>query len=122
MEQNKLKLPKFKLNSNLLRLHYSYETLLHDIVEELKKIPSLDRLRMNPELTKMVCQVIEEVSLAKPIKGKIDKKTLVIEVFSKLFDLTEDEQKLMSNDIDFCCNNNLIKRRSICEKMFGFFF
>ena len=122
MERNKLKLPKFKLNSNLLKLHYTYETLLVDIVEELKKIPNLEHLRMNPELTKMVCQVVEEICYSKTIKGKIEKKTLVIEVFSKIFNLTEEEQKAMSNDIDFCCNNGLIKRSSICERVFRFFF
>ena len=122
MEQNQIKLPKFKLNSQLLKLHYTYETLLADIVKELQKIPNLEQLRMNPELTKMLCSVVEQVCVSKSIKGKIDKKTLVIEIFNKLFNLTEDEQKKVSDDIDFICINKLVRGVNLCEKLFRFFF
>ena len=48
MERNKLKLPKFKLNSNLLKLHYTYKTLLVDIVEELEKNTKFGTFKNEP--------------------------------------------------------------------------
>lgn len=122
MEQNAIKLPKFKLNSQLLKLHYTYESLVVAIIEELNKIPNLQQLKLNPELTKMLCCVVENITVSKTIKGKIDKKTLVGEVLTKVFDLTEPEQLLVGNDIDFMCNNNLVKGMGMCEKISRFFF
>lgn len=122
MEGNKLTLPKFKLESNLLRLHYTFASLLDMLVEELNKIPQLEDLKLNQDLTKLLCTVVEEVNLNKSIKGKIDKKNLVIQVLVKVFNLTEDEQLIISNNIDFMCDNKLIQKSSLCTKMFKLFF
>ena len=121
MEQNKIQLPKFKL-LNKLKLHCTYGSLVECIIEEIKKIPDLNSLKMNPDLTKMICTVVEEICSDKKLKGKIEKKSLVVEVLQKSFDLNEEEQKLLSSNIDFICDNDMIKRISTCHKIFKFFF
>lgn len=125
MDENQIKLPKFKLSSNLLKLHYTYESLKKAMCDELKKIPNLHDLRLSPEITKLICAVIEEVSYKSKKRkqgGKLNKKTLVIDILNDLFELTEDEQKLVDKDIEFIVDNNLIHRTTLCEKVFRFFF
>lgn len=127
MDENQIKLPKFKLSSNLLKLHYTYESLKKAMCDELKKIPNLNdpNLRLSPEITKLICAVIEEVSYKSKKRkqgGKLNKKTLVIDILNDLFELTEDEQKLVDKDIEFIVDNNLIHRTTLCEKVFRFFF
>ena len=122
MDENRVKLPKFKLNSSLIRLHYTYASLVEEIDKELRKIPSLEQLKLNPELTKLLCSVVENLELNKSIQGKIEKKTLVVEVLTNIFKLTEDQQKLVGDSIDFMCSNGLIKASSKCDKFFKFFF
>lgn len=125
MDGHEIKLPKFKLSSNLLKLHFTYESLKKAMVGELQKIPNLTDLRMSPEITKLVCAVIEEVcykSKKNKKGGKMNKKTLVIDILNELFELTEEEQKLVDKDIEFICDNNLIHRTTLCEKFFRFFF
>lgn len=125
MDENQIKLPKFKLSSNLLKLHYTYESLKKAMCDELKKIPNLNDLRLSPEITKLICAVIEEVSYKSKKRkqgGKLNKKTLVIDILNDLFELTEDEQKLVDKDIEFIVDNNLIHRTTLCEKVFRFFF
>lgn len=123
MENHKIILPKFKLDRTL-KDHFTYTSLLAAIVDELKKIPKLDELKGNIELTKMICVVVEQIVSAKSnkIKFQIDKKTLVLNILVEIHNLNETEQLNVSKTIDFMCENGLIKIPSLFLKFLKFFF
>ena len=53
-------------------------------------------------------------------KQKLDKKKLVIDILSTVFpELTDDEKKLLDNQIEFLFNNKKIR---IVKTMFGKFY
>ena len=45
MEINKPKIPKIKL-SNLVKSHYNFEVVREEIVNEFKKIPKIEELKI----------------------------------------------------------------------------
>lgn len=121
MEGNHISLPKIKLGKFLKR-HFTYASLLVSVVTELEKIPHLDELKMNKEVTTLVCNIIEQVKLKKKsTKITIDKRTFVLEVLKKIFpELTEDELVRLGEDIDFICENGLhLKKKTILSCLFG---
>lgn len=122
MESNTIALPKIKLGKFLKR-HFTYTSLLVSVVQELEKIPSLSDLRMNKELTCLVCTIIEQVKLKKKSsKVVIDKRVFVLEVLKKMYpDLTEDEMLRLGEDIDFICENGLhLKKHTLFTCLTGF--
>lgn len=127
MESNIVALPKIKLGK-FLKIHYTYASLLISVVQELEKIPCLADLRMNKELTALVCSIIEQVKLKKKAsKIQIDKRTFVIEVLKRLYpDTTEEETSRLGDDVDFICANGLhLKKQTIVsciEGILNFFF
>ncbi len=117
MEINKKPIPKIKLN-NILKHHYNFEMVKADVLAEFKKIPKIEELKFNPELTTCLMNIIEQVIKK---SHKIDKKNLVIQILTELFTLTELEQEIISKDIDFIHANGLITTK-IINKIFKFFF
>ena len=123
MESNTVALPKIKLGKFLKR-HFTYTSLLVSVVEELKKIPCLEDLKMNKELTCLVCTIIEQVKLKKKSsKIVIDKRSFVIETLQKLYpDLTEEDLGRLGEDIDFICENGLhLKKHGFLTCVAGIF-
>ena len=122
MESNTIALPKIKLGKFLKR-HFTYTSLLVSVVQELEKIPSLSDLKMNKELTCLVCTIIEQVKLKKKSsKVVIDKRTFVLEVLKKMYpDLTQEEMERLGEDIDFICENGLhLKKHTLFTCLTGF--
>lgn len=119
MEINKIVIPKIKLK-NIVKYHYNFETVLKEITDEFLKIPKIQDLKLNPELTKAIMSIVEQVIKR---SNKIDKKNLVIQILIKIFELTEEEQLIASKDIDFIHTNGLIESNSkLCHRIFKFFF
>ena len=86
----------------------------------LKKFQKLKNLKLNPELTKCLMGIVEQV--IRP-SHKIDKKNLVIQILTELFALSEDEQVIISKDVDFIHINGLINSSStLLHRAFKFFF
>ena len=53
-----------------------YNCIRDAIIQKLQKIPEIQKLRLNPELTLLVCNIIE-TSISNNSKNyKIDKKTI----------------------------------------------
>ena len=107
MEANTIKIPPFKLKSSL-KSHYTYASIMNSIIVELEKIPELKTLSMSQDLTCLVCSIVESLSkkIAKT-SPSIEKKTLVVEIITKLFTLTPEQQTLIGSQVDFICSNNL---------------
>ena len=114
-----VELPKIYLE-NSLKLHSVYEMLVQKILEEIKKIPNLQIQKLNPELTKLICTLVESCVEK---GGKIDKKKLVIEILAKLFTLTEVEKIFIASQIEFILDNKLVKKlkRKLTSKIYDKF-
>ena len=95
---------------NSLQKHTLYYNLLDDIVKKLStEIKSIDKLRLDPELSLLICNLVEN-SIKTGNKNKIDKKQLVIQILAQLFNLNDSEQVIISQQIDFLIANNKIKK------------
>ena len=95
---------------NSLEKHTLYYNLLDDIIKKLStEIKSIDKLRLDPELSLLICNLVEN-SIKTGNKNKIDKKQLVIQILAQLFNLNDSEQVIISQQIDFLIANNKIKK------------
>ena len=103
--ENKLKIQKY--NSELLTL----------ICSKVKEIENYSALKNDGELLKFVCNCIENgLHKNNELKVKTDKKQLCIDIFTKLFNLTENEKVLLSDSIQFIFDNDLITKFSTFNK------
>jgi len=117
----KVKIPKFKLKSRALKNHFSYASLLTSIIDEIKKIPVIESLKLSQDLTCLVCTIIESVN-SKATKS-IHKKTLCTEILQNVFNLTLEEQAEIHKQIDFICSNDLhLSQSPLYDSLKAFFF
>ena len=63
---------------------------------------------MNPELSLLVCNIIENSISNNGKTHKIDKKQLAVEILSVPFNLTPNEINQIKDQIEFLYNNNKI--------------
>ena len=63
---------------------------------------------MNPELTLLVCNIIENSISNNGTTHKIDKKQLAVEILTVTFNLTAVEITQVKDQIDFLYNNGKI--------------
>ena len=97
--KNKLKIDKY--NSDLLNL----------ICEKIKEIDNHTALKWDNELLKFVCECIENgLHSDNEIKQKTNKKQLCIDVYIKVFTLSEAEKVILTNSIQFLCDDELITK------------
>lgn len=89
------------------------------IVEKIQVIPTVESLKHNIELTKYICNMIEE-GLNKQKGKKIDKKALAFDVLSVLFELTEEDKKMYDGQIEFLHINKMIKCVKTIKKVSSF--
>jgi len=103
--KNKLKIDKY--NSELLNL----------ICDKIKEIDNHPNLKWDNELLKFVCECIENgLHSDNENKQKTNKKQLCIDVYTKVFTLNEAEKVILTNSIQFLCDNKLIIKFSHLEK------
>ena len=112
MSVNQIILPEIKFKNNLSKHNIVY-SLIEQITEKIKLIPQYEKIRIEIELVKCVCNIIENyVKKNSKEKNKIDKKQLVIDSLNNVFNYTEQEKSLVGSLIDFLFNNNQIKKSS----------
>ena len=99
---------------NSLKKHNVVYSLIEQVAEKIKNIPQYERLRTEIELVKTVCLIVENMISKKNKKAKqpIDKKQLVVDALSAVFNHNEQEKSLIISLIDFLFNNDQIKRQS----------
>ena len=93
-----------------------YNCIKDAIIQKLQKIPELQKLRLNPELTLLVCNIIENSISNNSKNHKIDKKQLACEILSAPFGLNPQEIQQLKDQIDFLYNNNKIVKYSKAMK------
>ena len=86
-----VEIPQLNLKHSIHK-HVTYNGILRGIVQKLEaEIPELQELKLNVEITKLVCSLVEDI-IKKGNPFGIEKQTLVLEILTKLFDLTPEEQ------------------------------
>jgi hypothetical protein len=100
-----IKLTKTFLNyfpiQNSLKKHFLFYETLDKVSKRIKSdIPFICELKMNPELTLLVCNVVEELI---PNKSGIDKKLLVVTILNNIFEgaLTSEEISLIESQVEY---------------------
>jgi len=80
MSVNQIILPDIKFKNNLSKHNIVY-SLIDQISEKIKLIPEYEKIRIEIELVKCVCNIVENYVKKKNSKdkNKVDKKQLVID-------------------------------------------
>jgi len=102
--KNKLKIQKYK------------NELMNLICDKIKEIDSYSALKNDHELLKFVCDCIENGVNESDKKNKTDKKQLCIDVYTKVFTLSESEKVILSNSIEFLIDNKLITKFNTLQR------
>ena len=76
------------------------------VVERVRAIDDYADLKTCNELLIFICSCVENTVENK----KICKKTLVLDIYRKLYDLSDEERAVISKSIDFLCDNSLVKK------------
>ena len=109
-----------KLKRNVLK-HNSKFQLVHDVVEVVNGIQSVDNLKRDPELLLFVCNLIENGEVPKDI----DRQELIIEVYKMLFPELNNDVDIaqLISMIEFLKSNKKVKKISTivssATKFFG---
>ena len=98
-----------------LSLHVKENKLIDDITELINKVPNLDKLRLDPELTIYVCNVIENI-ITKHDTKTISKSELCVKILTTIFNLEESEVAAINKQIIFLSNNKAIKTVAVSKK------
>lgn len=113
MSVNQIILPEIKFKNNLSK-HNIVFSLIEQIAEKIKLIPQYEKIRVEIELVKTVCNIVENYVQKNNSKdkNKVDKKQLVIDALTLVFIYSEPEKVLIASLIDFLFNNSQIKKSS----------
>jgi len=94
--------------ANTLKTTIKKSKILNEIISELQKIEYLPILKNDLEFLTYVCNIVENM-VSK--KSNIDKTSLILEIFSKLFpDITPTEIQQIESNIQYLINNFKIKK------------
>jgi hypothetical protein len=100
---------------NTVALHIKQNKLVDDVITKIKEIPNLDELRLDPELTKYICNVIKN-TITKEEEKQICKSNLCATILINLFNLDDKEVNAVSKQIKYLENNNEIKTVKVSKK------
>jgi len=101
---------------NTVALHIKQNKLVDDVIKKIKEIPNLDELRMDPELTKYICNVIQN-TITKQEEKQICKSNLCATILISLFNLDDKEINAVSKQIKYLENNHEIKTVKTSKKI-----
>jgi hypothetical protein len=98
------------LRNNLL-VDYKYTEIKNKIISRLNELHLCDsKYKNDNQLLNLICELIEHLVMK---KDKINKKELAIDIYLALFGLTDDEKKVLENNINFLWSNQMIKKVSL---------
>ena len=101
---------------NTLAAHVKQNKIIDEVVEIISKIPDLNQLRLDPELTVYVCNILENL-IDKKEKKEICKLNLATLILTKACNLEENELDPIIKQIKFLDNNGRIKKASTTKKI-----
>jgi len=97
------------MNSVKLKYHQiTYDTI--ELAEKaVKAIPKSDLLRLSTDVTALVGCIVED---GIPKKCNVDKKAITTQILNDIYTLTETEQEVIGEQIDYLLSIGKIKRTS----------
>ena len=101
---------------NTLAAHVKQNKIIDDVCKVLGEIPELNRMRLDPELTVYVCNILENL-IDKKDKKEINKLNLASMILTKACNLEETELDAIIKQIKFLDNNGRIKKASTTKKI-----
>ena len=101
---------------NTLAAHVKQNKIIDEVVEIISKIPDLNHLRLDPELTVYVCNILENL-IDKKEKKDINKLNLATLILTKACNLEENELDPIIKQIKFLDNNGRIKKAAATKKI-----
>jgi hypothetical protein len=97
------------LRNNLL-VDFKHNEVKTKIINRLNELGlAQPQYKTDNELLSLVCSLVEHLVVK---QDKISKKDLVIDIMHIVFDLSIDEKKTLSNNIEFLWGNRMIKKVS----------
>ena len=107
---------KFK---NSLALHNFIFGLIKRVSLKIKEIENYQGLKMNPELTTYILQCINEeiAQINKTWVSKIDVKTIITEILSSVFDLSDSEISQIESQLTYIVDNGIVKKKGLVSKL-----
>ena len=93
---------------NSLNKHFTQASLEALIITKVESIPEYTGMKLNPELIVFISTVIEQAILDNKTKG-VDKQTMFLNIYEKLFELTDIEKVCIIQILEFLLTNKLIK-------------
>ena len=94
---------------NSLKTLSDSTTLKQLLVTKIQNIVGFQSLKSDVELSLYICNCLENAVVDLNV-GKIDKKALIISVFTELFSLSPDEQLILGNQVQFLFDHKKIKQ------------
>jgi len=97
---------------NSLNLECVKSDLANAIITRVQGIENFQKLLHDKELCVFICSAIENTVESK----KIDKKALVVYIYKKLFEITDEDVDIISSSINFICDNGLVVKVGTFKK------
>ena len=98
-----------------LASHIEQNKIIDEITQIVSQIPNFINLRMDPEVTVYVCNVIQE-KIKGEHKKNVSKLNLATLILTKIWNLEENELDIVIKQIKFLDNNGAIKKVSKSKK------
>ena len=98
-----------------LASHIEQNKIIDEITHIVSQIPNFINLRMDPEVTVYVCNVIEQ-KIKGEHKKNVSKLDLATLILTKVWNLEENELDIVTKQIKFLDNNGAIKKVSKSKK------
>lgn len=91
---------------NSLKASVKFQAISDVIVERIKLIPDLEAQKLSLELISFICNMIEYHAKH---KYKLNKENLLLFTLKRVVSLTEEEEKVVKDGINYLHTNKLIK-------------
>ena len=99
---------------NSLSKDIKINRIIESITLKVLEIPNIKTLHLNLEILKMICIMIEHSIDNKKEKVKIDKKSICMQIYAKVFGaLNGDILKGIEANIQYLWENDMIKKKKI---------
>ena len=98
-----------------LASHIEQNKIIDEITQIISQIPNFINLKMDPEVTVYVCNVIEQ-KIKGEHKKNVSKLNLATLILTKVWNLEENELDIVIKQIKFLDNNQQIKKVSKSKK------
>lgn len=105
------------LKNSLLK-HAVFHDLKQTIIDKITStIPEVQKIRLNHELTEIICNVVENLSDS---TIESDKRALAYDILEHIFHFNETEKNVILEKIQYTYDNNLIIRISFVKRWYRY--